>query len=271
MVEKVYSTRCGNIHYWINTNGECQDKQLVFLPGLTADHRLFDMQIECFEGKYPVFVWDAPAHATSYPFDMDFSLADKATWLNEILVENGFDKPVIIGQSMGGYLGQMFMQLFPNKAVGFVSIDSAPLQKQYYTGIEMWLLHRMTPVYRYYPWKTLLRQGTNGVATSEYGRALMKEFMMTYDGDQGRYSRLAGGGYRILVEAVEEELPYEINCPAMLICGTKDMAGSTKRYNRAWHSRTGLPLHWIEGAGHNANTDKPDEINRLIEEFLETA
>ena len=25
---------------------------LVFLPGLTADHRLFDKQIACFEGKY---------------------------------------------------------------------------------------------------------------------------------------------------------------------------------------------------------------------------
>lgn len=268
MLEKIYSTRCGQIHYWINPDGTNQDKQLVFLPGLTADHRLFDKQIEYFEGKYPMFVWDAPAHALSYPFDMDFSLADKATWLNEILLENGFDKPVIIGQSMGGYLGQMFMQLFPNKVVGFVSIDSAPLQKQYYTGIELWLLHRMTPVYRHYPWKTLLRQGTNGVATSEYGRALMKEFMMTYDGDQDRYSRLAGGGYRILVEAVEAELPYEITCPVMLICGTKDMAGSTKRYNRAWHAKTGLPLHWIEGAGHNANTDKPEEINRLITEFL---
>ncbi|SDZ89770.1 Pimeloyl-ACP methyl ester carboxylesterase [Pseudobutyrivibrio sp. ACV-2] len=271
MVEKVYSTRCGKIHYWINPDGKCQEKQLVFLPGLTADHRLFDKQIEFFEGKYPVFVWDAPVHALSYPFDMDFSLADKATWLNEILLENGFDNPVIIGQSMGGYLGQMYMELFPGKVVGFVSIDSAPLQKQYYTGIELWLLHRMTPVYRHYPWKTLLKQGTNGVATTEYGRALMREFMMTYDGDQERYANLAGGGYKILVDAVEAELPYKITCLAMLICGTKDMAGSTKRYNRAWHARTGIPIHWIEGAGHNANTDKPDEINDLIAEFIRTA
>ena len=60
--------------------------------------------------------------------------------------------------------------------------------------------------------------------------------MMTYDGNQERYARLAGSGFKILVEAVEEELPYEIKCPAELICGTKDMAGSTKRYNRAWHT-----------------------------------
>lgn len=42
------------------------------------------------------------------------------------------------------------------------------------------------------------------------------------------------------------------------------------RYNRAWTKRTGLPLKWIAGAGHNANTDAPDEVNGLIEEFVES-
>ncbi len=55
----------------------------------------------------------------------------------------------------------------------------------------------------------------------------------------------------------------------MLICGEKDRAGSTKRYNRAWHKKTGLPLVWIKGAGHNANTDAPEIVNALISDFLE--
>jgi pimeloyl-ACP methyl ester carboxylesterase len=43
----------------------------------------------------------------------------------------------------------------------------------------------------------------------------------------------------------------------------------TIRYSRNWHKRSGIPLHWIEDAGHNSNTDKPDIINGLIESFLE--
>ena len=268
MTEKIYKTTKGDIHYWINTEASNTQFQLVFLPGLTADHRLFDKQIEYFEGRYPVVVWDAPGHAVSYPFEMDFSLRDKATWVDEILKENSFDNPIIIGQSMGGYLGQMYGQLFPDKLKGFISVDSAPLQIQYYTSMERWLLHRMEPVYRYYPWKTLVRQGSNGVATSEYGRKLMREFMMTYDGNQERYAKLAGGGYELLVNAIEEKLPYEIKCPACLICGTKDHAGSCIRYNKSWHKKTGIPIHWIEGAGHNSNTDRPEEINIIIEDFL---
>ena len=59
----------------------------------------------------------------------------------------------------------------------------------------------MEPVYRHFPWKALLKTGTEGVATTDYGRRLMHSIMMTYD------------------------------------------------------------------AGHNSNTDAPEEVNRLIEDF----
>ena len=102
MIEKIYETELGTIHYWINMEARQRDLQLVFLPGLTADHRLFEKQIQYFEGKYPLFVWDAPGHAASWPFDLTFTLKDKAVWLDAILQENGFTRPVLIGQSMGG-------------------------------------------------------------------------------------------------------------------------------------------------------------------------
>lgn len=268
MVEKTYSTSCGTIHYWISEQIDKERETLIFLPGLTADHRLFDKQIAYFEGKENIFVWDAPGHAASWPFTLNFTLMDKAKWLNEILETEGIVKPIIIGQSMGGYVGQAYAEQFPEKLKGFISIDSAPLQRQYVTGIEIWLLKRMEPVYRHYPWKSLLKAGSNGVATSAYGRALMHDIMMVYDGDQERYAKLAGHGYRMLAEAMETDLPYKIECPALLICGEKDQAGSCIRYNKAWHKNTGIRLEWIPGAGHNSNTDAPDKVNRLIEEFI---
>jgi len=267
MLEKIYRTEKGPIHYWINCAAN-DGPSLIFLPGLTADHRLFEKQSDYFDGKYRLFVWDAPGHASSYPFQMDFSLADQAMWLNEILELEDMKEPVIIGQSMGGYVGQMYSQLFPEKLRGFISIDSAPLQRQYLTGAELWLLKRMEPVYRHYPWKLLLKQGADGVAESVYGRTLMLSMMMAYDGEQKRYARLAGHGYRIIAEAIEEDLPYEIKCPALLICGDQDHAGSCIRYNKEWHKRSGIKIEWIRGAGHNSNTDEPEQINTLIERFV---
>ena len=269
MMEKVYHTDHGPIHYWLDVP-EFSQMTLVFLPGLTADHRLFDKQIECFRGRYNVFTWDAPGHAASWPFRLDFSLLDKARWLETILKSEDIQRPVIIGQSMGGYVGQAYAQLYPERLAGFVSIDSAPLQRKYITRPELWMLRKTETMYYWYPWKALLRSGSNGVATSEYGRKLMRDMMMVYDGDKKRYSRLAGHGFRILADAMEADLPYEIKCPAMLICGKQDHAGSCIRYNKAWHRNTGIPLKWIDGAGHNSNTDKPDTVNALIEEFIQT-
>lgn len=268
MTEKLFTTDRGTVHYWL---GDCEAPtcpELVFLPGLTADHRLFEKQLAFFAGKARLFVWDAPGHAASRPFTLDFSLEDKARWLYEILTREGFRAPVIVGQSMGGYVGQMFAQLYPAFLKGFISIDSAPLQRAYITAAELWLLKRMEPVYRRYPWSLLLRQGSEGVAESDYGRALMRSMMLCYDNDRAQYAALAGHGYRMLAEAIETPYPYELRCPALLICGEKDHAGSCIRYNRAWHKRAGIPLVWIPNAGHNANTDQPEQINRLIADFI---
>lgn len=268
MVEKTHKTRSGNIFYRVNTV-DPNDVTLIFLPGLTADHRLFEKQIAYFENRRNVLVWDAPGHGSSYPFRLDFDLMDKARWLNEILEAEGITDPIIIGQSMGGYVGQAFAQLFPRKLKGFVSVDSAPLQRSYVTKAELFLLKRMEPIYYCFPWKLLLKTGTKGVAVSPYGRALMHRIMMTYDQDKRRYSQLSGHGFRMLAEAMEKDLPYAINCPALLICGEKDRAGSCIRYNKAWHKKSGIPIVWLKNAGHNSNTDQPDAVNALIERLAE--
>ena len=100
MEERVFATALGEIHYWVNPG---RGRPMVFLPGLTADHGLFDKQIEAFEGEYPLLVWDAPGHGASRPFRLEFSLWDKAGWLHTIMEQEGLKRPVFVGQSMGLY------------------------------------------------------------------------------------------------------------------------------------------------------------------------
>ena len=108
MEERTYITRCGPIHYWISKtddvdksdNPDAARPALVFLPGLTADHSLFEKQTEYFEGRVNVFVWDAPGHASSWPFELTFDLMDKARWLDEILTLEDIKVPVIVGRDI---------------------------------------------------------------------------------------------------------------------------------------------------------------------------
>ena len=266
MERRALSTPSGVIAYW-RTPRKAARRPLVFLPGLTADHRLFDRQVESLGADFDVLVWDAPGHGESRPFKLDFTLMDKARWLRDILEREQIDRPILVGQSMGGYVAQCFMQRWPGAVRGFISIDSCPLQRRYVTGLEIALLRHTEGMYRAFPWRWLRRVGANGCAETEYGRDLMRAFIDSYS--KSEYCALAGHGFRMLADAMAADLPYRIDCPALLICGERDHAGSARRYNAAWAKSTGFRLEWIAGAGHNANADAPDRVNELIRAFAE--
>ena len=265
MDRRELKTPMGSIVYWVG--GVQSGPQLVFLPGLTADHRLFERQIAHFQESCRCLVWDAPAHGESRPFQLSFTLDDWARWLREILERESFDRPILVGQSMGGYLSQVFMELYPQGAVGFVSIDSAPLERSYFAGWEIFFLKHTKLMYLSIPWNLLLSWGSTGTATSEYGQRLMRATMEGYR--KREYCELAAHGFKMLADGAQSGRQYKITCPAVLICGEKDAAGSSRRYNKEWTKRTGLPLVWIPGAGHNSNTDDPQRVNAVIQELVD--
>ena len=175
-----FHTPQGDIAYWVSRKGRPDRPWLIFLPGLTADHRLFEPQIAALEGKANLLVWDAPSHGASRPFELTWTLDDLARWLHGILEQEGIERPILVGQSMGGYTAQAFLDLFPGQAAGFISIDSAPLKRQYFHGWEIWALRHTRLMYLSIPWKTLVRLGSTGCATTPQGQALMREMMAGY-------------------------------------------------------------------------------------------
>lgn len=266
MEERTHQTELGVIHYWVSRAGTGR-LWLVLLPGLSADHHLFDKQVEGLGAEYNLLTWDAPAHAASRPFRLAFSLEDMAVYLHGILEAEGVTRPVLVGQSLGGYIAQVYMALYPDAAAGFVSIDSCSMKRKYYTGAELFLLQHTEGMYRALPWKWTLSMGKTGNATTPYGQDLMEKTFSVYGKDE--FCALAGHGFRILAQAIGKGGAYDIPCPVLLLCGEKDQAGSGKRYNRAWTKQDGHRLVWIPGAGHCSNADAPELVNGLIREFVQ--
>lgn len=112
MTEKTHAVPNGVIHYWMN-DFQPGRAVLVFLPGLTADHRLFDKQVEAFESTYNLLAWDAPGHGKSRPFVMDFTLAQKAAWLHAILQAEGITAPVWWDSRSAGIFHRRTFRLTP--------------------------------------------------------------------------------------------------------------------------------------------------------------
>lgn len=294
MIEKTFATPSGDVHYWVSSPVDTMRPWMVFLPGLTADHTLFDAQLAAFRERANCLTWDAPAHGESRPFALDFTMDSLADMMRAILqkeahaeqekrspaesamqpdAENATAfpteeaaRPIIVGQSLGGYIAQAYIDLHPGEVRGFVSIDSAPLQRRYMTGAEMWMLKHTKLMYLSIPWKFLLWWGPQGTAQTDVGRANMRAMMEKFA--KREYCELAAYGFRMLAQAVEQDRAYRIDCPVLLLCGEHDQAGSAKRYNVSWNRIAGLPLLWVPGAGHNSNVDNPAFVNAQIESLL---
>lgn len=264
--EKVYETAKGEIHYWVRKNDE-KKQWLIFLPGLTADHHLFEMQIDTLGKKYNCLTWDAPGHGKSRPFSLTFSLEEIVQYLYNILEKEAVRRPVFVGQSLGGYLTQIYTELFNDKVRGFVSIDSAPLNKKYYSEPELFFMKHTKIMYLCIPWKLLVKWGAWGTAETVNGRKQMEKTLLQYN--KSEYCELVSYGYQALVKAIKKNRTDFSDVKMLLLCGEKDKAGYTKRYNRNWAKEENLPIIWLKNAGHNANTDVPEQVNKIIDEFAE--
>ena len=267
-LERVFKIENGAIAYWMDASAGAGAPWLVVLPGLTADHTLFDTQIAYFSGRANCLVWDAPAHGKSRPYPLDFTMDDYAHILHSILGAEDVTDPVLVGQSLGGYVSQAFIDLYPGEASGFISVDSAPLKMKYYSTWEVKALRHTKGMYRSIPWSWLKPLGSWGAAATVQGKASMHAFMEGYT--KREYVELAAHGYMMLADAIEAGRAYDIDCPALLLCGEKDHAGDVKAFNRKWTAGEDIPLVWIPNAGHNSNVDNPDFVNAQIERFLPT-
>ncbi|MDL2235710.1 alpha/beta hydrolase [Christensenellaceae bacterium OttesenSCG-928-L17] len=264
MNRKEMSTKYGTVCYWVSSEWNSSDKTLVFLHGLTANHTMFDNQLTYFSEKYNLLTWDAPAHGESRPYS-GFSYQNTAEALKQILDENHIDTAVLIGQSMGGYIAQSFIQRYPERVFAFIAIDTSPYGEIYYSKSDKWWLRQIEWMSKLFPHDTLKKSIAKQVSVTEVGYQNMMSMLVSYDKKELCY--LMGIGYAAFLE---DNKDMQITCPVLILLGDCDKTGKVQQYCRAWSEKERYKLIIINGAAHNSNVDNPDEVNAAIEHFLHT-
>lgn len=270
MTECRFATEGGVIHYWVSASPSPKRGWMVFLPGLSADHTLFNLQFGHFAQKWNLIVWDAPAHGLSRPWNRPLSIDSMAETLGAILEKNRAVNPIIAGQSLGGYVAQAFIDLYPGCTRAFIAIDTSPMQLRYYKKWQLDILRHMEGLCRLWGTDHFLRnQMAHVCSTTPYGRRNMLQQLERYS--KRELCALLGDGYRALADAVAQDRAYTIACPLMIICGTQDKAGFVTAYDKTWSINTGVPITWVEGAGHNSNVDGATFVNAAIDQFIDSS
>lgn len=264
MIEKTIYSQKGKIFYWISRHPEETAPVIVFLPGLTANHHLFDLQTEYFSSDFTVLVWDAPAHGKSRPY-ADFSYTYLAEELRRILATEKIEKAILVGQSAGGFVAQSFVSKYPYTAEGILMIGSCPYGTGYYSKSDISWLKRTKKIAGMFSDHKLRNIIVKMCSTTERGQENMRRMLEDYD--KKELCNLMHLGFAGVIPEIRD---IHISCPVWLTVGEKDRTGKVKKYNQRWHEKEGYPLYIIPGAAHNANVDAAEEMNRLIEDFIKS-
>lgn len=262
MLEKQITSDRGKTSYWIQKNSLPETETLVFLPGLSANHHLFDEQIAYFSDRHTVLVWDAPAHGQSRPYK-DFSYANLAEELKTILDAEGLSSVILIGQSAGGFVSQSFIARYGKQVKGFVSIGSCPYGTGYYSKSDLFWLKQTKWMLSLFPDNLLRWTIIRMCNKTAKGRNNMRMQLADY-----KKTELCSLLYQGFAGFIPEIHDLQIPCPVCLIVGKYDKTGKVMVYNKAWHKQEAYPLHIIKNAAHNANADQPELVNSLIEAFI---
>lgn len=253
------------LHYWTAGPEVQGTAPLVFLHGVTMDHRMFNTQAEAFLPGRRVLVLDLRGHGLSQPLGSGFDLEVCAQDVLAVLNQERIDQAVLIGLSMGGYIAQYVYHQAPRRVKALVMIGSSPIFKPY-SKTDVWMLKATLPLFNLWPFKSFMRT----VARSVTLQPQVQQYALQAMAQIGREDFLVI--WKAVTLMIDDKgLPgYKIEVPLLLMHGEKDQAGTILKEMPRWAEADPQAVYRvIPRAGHHANQDNPGETNRVLREFME--
>jgi pimeloyl-ACP methyl ester carboxylesterase len=245
------------IHYW--TGGKADAQLVVFTHGATIDHHEWDATLPLVAENYRVLAWDVRGHGLSRPGTFDFieARADLLALLDTL----GVQQASLVGHSMGGNLHQEVVFHHPERVQALVMLDCTWNFQQLSASDKFWL-GLAGPIFKLYPYKTLIDQSLAVTATSEESRQLLRKSMQL----------LTKKEYvQILMQTslcLHYEPDFRINKPMLLLLGDLDKTGNIRKVMPLWAKHDGVKLVVIPNARHAANFDQPELFHKQLLDFL---
>jgi pimeloyl-ACP methyl ester carboxylesterase len=238
------------------------------IHGFGGSQAVWQPQIQEFSRRYRVIALDLPGHGDSPrpEGDQHYSPAACAEQLELLLDHLEIERAVLVGQSMGTVVSQIFCLAHPARVRALVlngalagsppaGVQRGPwvdeiVKRIDARGIRAYMEELVPNFFSRSPDPSLVKVATEEACKLAQHAALA-------------YCRAVSG------LSIRERLG-EIRVPTLLIVGAEDgrtPVEESERMNRA------LPdslLKIVKGAGHLANVEKPAEFNRAVLAFIDS-
>lgn len=241
----------------IADNGTRGGEPILFLHGVGSDKSVWQPQLEHFRGVRPAIAVDYPGYGES-AFQAGATRDDYARAALAVLDTLGHDKAHICGLSLGGVVAIAMHALAPERCRSLVLADTFAVH------------HDGRGIY------------DRSIAASHDLRALAEgrvDFLLAQPADPAvraevveTMAAINPEAYRIGAAAVwladQRDRIRDIRVPTAVICGALDLVTPPTLSEELAASIPGSEISIIEGAGHLANIERPDDFNGSLDRFL---
>ncbi len=239
---------------------------VVLLHGFCEDHKIWEEFLQDLQAEpYQVIAIDLPGFGASEAVE-GISIEGMARRVHAVLEELRTGPAVLIGHSMGGYVGLAFARLFPERLLGLGLFHSHPYADD---ADKKAIRHKSAAFIRRQGHALFVKQLIPSLFADNFARsnAFLLEKLIY------RASHFPSEGIIAAQEAMAErkdetETLKNINVPVLFIIGKQDSAIPADKNQEQVHLPEVASIHILEKAGHMGQFEDRKRTQRYVRQFV---
>jgi pimeloyl-ACP methyl ester carboxylesterase len=247
---------------------------LLLIHGLGGVWQNWLLTIPAFMDRFRVIAPDLPGFGESPMPVGRLSIQGYARVIDELCATLGIESPVVVGNSMGGFIGAELALAFPTRVKKLVLVSAAGLSVEYLAKEPLMTIGRLMSI-------TAARAGAQaGILVRRPGlRRLFLQLVVRYPEKLslplaselvrgGASPGLVGGLDAVLTYKIRERLS-EIEVPALIVWGRNDILVPVSDA-AAFRELIGENARAVifEDTGHLPMLERPSRFNALLTDFI---
>ena len=234
---------------------------IVFFHGVGSDKSVWHPQLEYFGRTRRTVAFDYPGYGDSDPAPKGTTRDDYASAIISAMHELGIDRAHICGLSLGGVIAIAMHHADAERCASLILADTFAVHPEGRAIYERSVTASENL-------RALAEARVDILLAQPAAPRVRREVVETM-------ARIDPAAYCISSEAVwladQRDRAEQIRVPTLIVVGDQDLVTPPELSNELAELIPGSRLGAIEGAGHICNLEKPDEFNRMVEDFVADA
>lgn len=247
-----------------------QTETLICLHGIGGDHTSFAPQLDALAEHYRVVAWNMPGYQDSTPLaNGSFELLASA--LARFIDALDVGSVHLVGQSIGGMIAQEMhhrnAQYFSSGKVKSLILvaTTAAFGGRDDSFKQAFLEARLKPLDAGMSMRQIAEAAIPAIVGQNVDAHLID---MAIDSMAGIHADVYRDVLRCLVTFDRRTSWQTIDCPLLLIAGSKDTNAPAATMKKMADKVPQAAYHELAGAGHLVNLEKGEEFNNIVRCFL---